>query len=294
MRTPRTARFDLTVRESHTIVSTADVLYGGIVLHEGIAITGGTYVDDSSAAVRGRIEGFEVADTSLIPTAAGVGPLTPYGYELRVRSGIVYGDGTSELLNLGIFPIQTARVDGVTLITSGTAFDRSQTVIDARHEDDYAVAAGTNYATAIATIILDGVPGATFNLPTTTFTTPELVFPMGSDRWANAQSMAAACGWQLYADSLGRYAARHEPSLSTTSSQWTIDDGATGVLVSSVLDLDRGPAYNKVVATGENTSLGAVYSGSATDNDPASPSFYSGPFGRKPMFYASPLFTSDL
>lgn len=288
---PRSARFDAQTRQSRTITTTVDVLYGGSVVVEGLAVVDGGWETDRSKAVRGQVD-LVLAEPELVPAPTGV--LTPHGYEMRVRHGVVYAPGDEELLDIGVFPIQQSAFEGISLQASITAFDRSQLVIDALFEDDYEIADGTNYATAIQLMILDGVPSTTFSFPTTSFTTPALVWPMGSDRWAAARNMAASCGWEIYFDSLGRCAARSEPSITTVSSSWTVDEGADGVLIGASLDLDRGPAFNKVVATGENTSLAEVYRGDALDDDPTSPTYYYGPFGRKPKFISSPLFASDL
>lgn len=291
MRTPRSDRFDVVIRGSHQIRTVVDVLYAGAEVATDLPVISGSYEADRTKAVLASISNLTVIAPHLAPQRTGA--LTPFGYELRVRRGVVYADGTEELLPLGVFPIQTSSTDGAFLSSSIKAFDRSQLVIDARLEDDYAIAAGTNYADAIRLLILDGVPSATFNLPSTSFTTPALVVPVGSDRWAYAQQMATACGWELYADSEGRYAARVEPSVSSTTSVWTIDEGPTGVLMGVNVSLDRAPAYNKVVCSGENTALGAVFRGEAADLDPTSPSYYLGGFGRKPMFQASPFYTGD-
>lgn len=287
---PRSARFDRAVRSTHQMVSTVDVLYGRAPILTNLAVTSGVVDYDRSAAVMGRCR-ITLAEPALVPNPTG--PLTPYGYELRVRRGVRYGNGTTELVDLGIFPTQRSDLSGNVLDADLIGRDRSQLVIDARFEDDYAIAAGTNYGTAIQALIGAGVPGLTYLFPTTSFTTPALVYPMGSDRWDAAQEMAASVGWELYFDGLGRCVARPEPSVATGTPVWTVDDGADGVLIAADLSLDRATTYNKVVASGENSALDAVFRGEAADLDPLSPTYYLGSFGRKPYFLRSPLYTSD-
>lgn len=286
----RTARFDRVVRTSHRMVTTVDILYGRIPLITDVAVVGGSVEYDRTAAIMSRCN-VTLAETTLIRNP--IGPLTPYGYELRIRRGVRYSDGTTELVDLGVFPTQRSELVGRLLDANLVGRDRSQLVADARFENDYSIAAGTNYGTAIQSLITNGVPGLTYLFPTTTFTTPVLVYPMGSDRWEAAQDMAAAVGWELYFDGLGRCVARAEPSTSAGVSVWTIDEGVDGVLLDANLSLDRATAYNKVVASGENSSLSDVYSGEAADLDPLSPTYYEGSFGRKPYFMRSPLYTSD-
>lgn len=287
---PRSARFDRAVRSTHQMVTTVDVLYGRAPILTNLAVTSGAVEYDRTAAVMGHCR-ITLAEPALVPRPTG--PLTPYGYELRVRRGVRYGSGDIELVDLGIFPTQRSNLSGNVLDADLSGRDRSQLVVDARFEDDYAVAAGTNYATAIQALITDGVPGLTFLLPGTSFVTPDLVYPMGGNRWDAAQEMAASVGWELYFDGLGRCVARPEPSVATGTSVWTIDDGVDGVMVSADLSLDRASAYNKVVASGENSALDAVFRGEAADLNPLSPTYYLGAFGRKPYFLRSSLYTSD-
>lgn len=287
---PRSARFDRAIAGSHQMQTTVDVFYGGSLVAAGLHVVDGSYDADRTKAVFASVD-LVLAEPDLVPQPAG--PLTPYGYELRVRRGVVYGDGTTELLDLGMFPIQQSSFAGRNLSATIRANDRSQLVIDAALEDDYLIAEGTNYGDAIKQLILNGVPSATFSFPTTTFTTPAIVVPMGTNRWEQAQQMATACGWELYPGSTGAFVARPEPSIANTSSSLTVAEGAS--LIDVGLDLDRGPAYNRVIYSGERTDAGAVYTGSAIDNDPTSLTYYYGGFGRKQMpVQRSPLLTSDL
>lgn len=286
----RTAAFDATVREAHQIAVQVNVLLNRTPVLTNLRVTDGNVTLDRTAAIRGRCS-VTFAEPLLIPTSSG-GPLTPYGYEIAIARGVTYTDGTRELIPLGVFPIQTSTLDGVTLVTSIAANDRAQLVVDARLEDAYTIPAGTNYATAIRDLIAAGVPGLTYNLLTTSYTTPALVFEAQADRWDAARNMATSIGAELYFDGGGTCVLRPEPGFGAVP-VWSISEGEGGLLVAAALALDRAPAYNRVVATGENTSLGAVPRGVWTDTDPVSPTNYNGPFGHKPRFYASAFITTD-
>ena len=267
------------------------------------------------------------ANGSQIAASATTANITPYGAELQVWRGvelvgiagadIVYdasgdpvldavadGDDTVsdamisptatgflELLSMGVFPIQTVEVDAVTESTLVTAEDRSRLVSDALLEEDYVVAAGTNYATAIEALIEDGVAGLEFQFPTTEHTTPLLTFAAQEDRWEAAQRMAASIGMEIYFDGLGRVAMRLEPTFADAPVA-TISEGVN--MISGLKSLDRTSAYNRVIAVGENASNGAVYRGVATDTDPESPTQYDKTrFGAKPRFYFSEFIASN-
>ena len=285
----RTADFDAAVTRSHQIAVRVDVLYNRVPVAQDLRLTDGTVTLDRTAAQRGRCS-VTLAEPLQIPTPTG-GILTPYGYELAISRGVRYPSGTVELIPLGVFPIQTSTLDGVTRLTSISAIDRSQMVVDARLEDAVAIAAGTNYATAIQTIIGNAVSGLTFNFVATTYTTPDLVFEAQADRWATCVNMATSIGCELYFDGTGVCVLRAEPTFSAVPA-WTLSEGEGGLLTGAELAMDRGPAYNRVIATGENTSLATVPRGVWTDTDPSSPTFYDGGFGHKPRFFASSFITT--
>ena len=171
---------------SHQIAVEAVAFYNRAPITQPLRIVGGSVTLDRTAALRGR-GSVERAEPRRIPTATG-GPLTPYGFEISVRRGVVHADGSIEYGPLGLFPIQTSKLDGVTLLTSLEGIDRSQLVVDARLEDDYGVTAGTNYATAIHDLVdAAGARSSTYRFTSTTFTTPQLVFQAQGDRWEAAR-----------------------------------------------------------------------------------------------------------
>lgn len=285
----RTARWDSHIGRSHTIALAVDVLYGGVAVVEGLNVASGEVILDRSAAIRGRCK-VDLAEPARIPNGPG-DPLSPFGYELRVRRGITYADGTVELMPLGIFGIERSQVADTNLVSRIDGLDRAQRVADARLEDDYPIAAGTNVGTAIRTLLTAAFPALTFSFASTTFTTPQLVLTAQSDPWAKGLDLARSVGYELFLDGDGVCVFRPEPSTSATPT-WVVAEGAGGVMLSAAVSLDRGPAYNKVIATSTNTATAAAYTGSAVDDDPSSPTYYYGPFGKKPRFYSSPLLAS--
>lgn len=287
---PRSPDFDAAVRRSHEIAVRVDVLYNRAPVAQGLRLTQGTVTLDRTAAQRGRCA-VTLAEPFEIPTTTG-GLLTPYGYELSISRGVRYPSGVEEVIPLGVFPIQTSVSDGTTRLTALQGIDRSQMVVDARLEDSVAIAAGTNYGTAIRNIIAAAIPGLTYDFAATTYTTPALVFEAQADRWATAQNMATAIGCELYFDGTGVCVLRPEPMFSALPS-WVLSEGEGGLLTGAALTLDRAPAFNRVVTTGENTSLTTIPRGVWTDDDPSSPTYYAGGFGAKPRFFASAFITTD-
>lgn len=312
------SEFARAIATSHQIVTRVDVLFDRQVIVEGVAVLDGSITFDRTAA---RLASLDI--TLLDPVRIPTGPtdvLTPFGYELRVWRGVKYRDTASsetvfvtfdgdslvfdgdpivigsvdfdvaEIMPLGTFPIQRSQVNAVDRVTQIQAFDRSQLVSDARFEDDYQVAQGTNYATAIEALISDGVDGLEYLFPSVSDTTPLLTFSAQEDRWEAAQRMARSIGHEILFDGLGRCVLRPEPTFDTEPVA-TVADAVN--LLDATVALDREPAYNKVVVFSVNASTGAQYRGTATDDDPTSPTFYDGPFGRKPRFYYSEFVASN-
>lgn len=275
------------VTGSYRLATRADVLFDREVIYQGVTITSGDVIYDRTAARLARAT-VNVADPLRVPVAPD-DILTPFGYELQLWRGVADPSG-DDMASLGVFPIQSSSVDGVSFLSNISTEDRSRLVSDARFEDDYQIAAGTNYATAIEDLIDDGVSDLEYLFPSTTYTTPTLTFAAQSDRWEAAQQMAKAIGNELLFDGFGRVVMRPEPTFDDEAVA-TVAEGSN--LLGMTVALDRSTAYNRVIAAGRNASNDDQYRGVATDDDPESPTYYDGPFGRKPRFFYSEFIASD-
>lgn len=276
---------------SHRVAVLVDVLRDGEPLDPAVTLdtvlSGGVTLD-SRAAIRGRCDITLADDGNLgwVPTVP-TDPLAPYGNELSVSRGIRFDNGTVEYAHLGVFRIDSADVNDQAgqLQIQLTGLDRSARIIDARFEEATQIASGTNLATAIVTNLITPVyPGVTTRFTTTTHTTPQIIAEEGGDRWAVCQDLATAAGMRLFFDGEGILVL--EPD--------TVDDpvaelaeGENGVLLSAGRRWSRQGAFNRVIATGENTGEVAPVRGVATDTNPLSPTYFYGPFGQVPRFFQS-------
>lgn len=73
---------------------------------------------------------------------------------------------------------------------------------------------------------------------------------------------------------------------------WTVDAGRNGVLTSVSRSITRDGICNGVVAKGEGADDVAPVVATVVDLNPASPTYWNGPFGKVPRFYTSPLLTT--
>ena len=290
-----TSIFAAEITQSHQLAVLAEVIDSDGAETQ-VEVVDGTVTLDQQAAVRGRCDLTIVTDPDydiqgLVPNSAS-SLLAPYGNEIQLSRGIAYADGTSEVVPLGVFRIQDAQVDddpsGMQIKIAGQ--DRAARFIDARFEEPYQVAAGVNYGTAIEDVLQDAWPEVPTSFALTAQLAPSLIAQEGDDRWAFAQSMATAIAMDLYFDGDGVCVLA---PVSLSDPVMTIAEGEDGVLVAAGRRWTREGAFNAVIATGENTGEAAPARGVARDDNPYSPTYYYGAFGKVPRFYSSPFLTTD-
>ncbi|MCW2767547.1 MAG: RoPhREQ1 [Nocardioides sp.] len=181
---------------------------------------------------------------------------------------------------------------GLSIEISGV--DLSRSVSRNSWEDVHFVDSGTNYATAIHDIIEDRLPGTQYNFASTTHVTPKLIFGMSmdSDPWQDAQDLATAIGMELYFDALGVCTLRDVPDPGTGQSVWTFSDSANPTIASATRSLTDQTVFNYIVAYGESVDNAVPVSAVAFDDNPNSPTYYLGAYGKVPTSFTSPEITT--
>lgn len=285
--------FLTTIRGSHSMIARADILNRGALVAEDLPIVGGKVTLDSGAGIRGRCD-LQIAGSDWVPLVPS-DPLAPYGNEIRVKRGVRYPNGDEELISLGIFRIDETPIEDPGGRIKVVGYDRSITVRDARLEAPYIVTAGTEWTAAITTLV-DGSGWWTSGYPlrkvtaASTSVAPLTVAAEQEDRWKLVTAWATAIGYEAWFDGDGALRLLPVPKYDRLSPVFTIDDGSTGVMITAGRKWKRTGIFNRVIAIGETAT--GVYRGVATDDNPASPTYYYGSFGRVPRWYASPLITS--
>lgn len=280
---PVSDRFLARLAESHTPVTRVQLfLTTGQVVD--LEHTGGSVTVDRSQAIR-RTCSVTCADPSLIPRSPS-DELATYGARLRIARGVEYGDGSSELVPLGVFRLDS--VDGdvsqgpVTLQGKGL----EAIVADDKFTEPY-TATGTVVGAVTALIrrsLADGVVLSQI----TDMPIGSRAYDINSDPWAGAQEIAAAAGAEVYANPDGVFVISVLPDLLTAHPVWAIEAVEGGVYISANRAMTSDKVFNGILASGENTADNvAAVSYLATDNDPGSPTYWGGPFGRRPDFFSS-------
>lgn len=296
---PHTDRFTAEILRPHSLALLVELLYDDVVVGDPLqTITGGTVTLDTKAQARGRAELTLVDDGTLglVPNTP-TDRLAPYGREAWVRRGVRYEDGSSELISLGKFRINDTDIDsvagGLSIAISG--LDRSARISDAKFEEPYQIAQGTNGAEAILTLLRAVYPTVQTRFAATDLTTPRLTADENSDRWKMAQDIATAIGMRLYFDGDGVAVLTPEMIGDAVATIAEVPAGSSepGALLSAGRGWTRQGAFNAVVATGENTGEAAAARGVARDLDPLSPTYFYGPFGQITLPYQSQFIRTD-
>lgn len=261
------------LRESHVVVVEANLLPAGGGDPVPVEVTGGEVRADRTSQVRRTLSAPLAATTARELQLADL----PFGGYLEVRRGIRFGDGTTELVDLGLF-----RVDGVGSSEPGgrAELELSDRMAQVRDEPLLALfaAGGVIASTRIVELVHEVFPGLTTHVSTVGEAVLDDVTFTG-DRARAIAELAASIGADAYFDAQGELVVEPSPSLDSPP-VWTVDAGVRGVLIGQSDALDRAGAANGVLVRGQANAESPPLEVLVTDDDPASRTFYGGPFGK--------------
>lgn len=289
---PVTQSFLNTVRGPHKAVFRARLTYPwatGVVPNTGTSdplnIISGDVTFDVNSDVNGTLD---------ITLDMPFTNISAYVHEIFVERGVQYANGTTEYVGLGYFRVNSItqnRIPSGTLRVTGE--DRMCYIRDARVTAPIQFGAGTSVASVIDFIVKDVMPTVTtvydtVNWPggTATATLLNSDHILDQDRVKFLQELVAAYGKVCYFDYAGRFVVKDAPSI-TGNPVFVVNAGANGVLVDASRTVSRDGIYNAVVASGEPVGETQPVYAIAVDDNPASPTWYGGVFGKCPRFFVS-------
>lgn len=289
LRKPHQIEFKATVWRAGIEITPPQYLDTGMPLAEGGNVTG-----DATQFTR-RALSVTVAAPDLAPTDAQ-DLLAPYGTELKVYAGIAFPTST-EWCPLGVFPIQSAEAtesgDSGRTGISIAAPDRAQYLIDARFtaiEQSQASSVVGEISRLVAAGLPPGMP-VMVDLTGSSTACPKQAYD-DKDRAGAVQKLATSINAELFFDADGVPTLRPVPDASTTP-VWSIDAGEGGVMISAKRAGSREHIFNAIIASGSASDGTSSAFGAAYDTNPASPTYWDGPFGHKPAFFSSPVLTTS-
>jgi hypothetical protein len=246
---------------------------------------------DARAEVRATIDCTVMADWPSTP----FGPLNTYGgMELFAERGIVYGDGVTEWVSLGYYRVDDLlQEDAPSGPIAIQGPDRMQQVIDERLPEPRQYDSTATIRAVVEDLVQEVYPSAVVTLegfnPDVAIGTAQVV---EVDRYEFLLEIAKAHGCTMYFDYRGEFVMRPVPALGGTPVAY-INDGAHGVLVRVGRRLSRRGAYNGFVASGEQAGDVPPVRRLVVDDNPDSPTFWGGPYGRVPKFFSSSFITTE-
>lgn len=228
-------------------------------------------------------------DPNLWPTSI-YDPLSPVGSEISIWYGVGVAAGY-EWIPVFTGPVQKAQTrfrEGNVVIAAAS---REQKVIDDRLDaPQQTVLSATNVA-EITRLIQESIPGATVVNETSSSAVAAQI-TVDRERWRDGvEKLADSIGAEVYCDPQGVFRIRNQPILFGDP-VLTIKTGEGGTLVDGNEELTRERTYNRVIVEGVRSDGTPPVRDVVSDTDVSSPTYYGGPFGKKPRFYSSPLLTT--
>lgn len=324
---PTTVRWKNAVRQAGFRKTVVDLYYNKqttpVIMD--LPVVSGTITIDGTNANR-RSGSIVVASPELIttdPTAS----LEPYGLELGIRTGVVYPDGSEELVPMGIFPIDNISFnDDTGNLPTVTFYDRSYWLQEQSSQDalsdyanQYAIASINNHIPNSVFTQAVGSPFLDIKVDPATLSAGQIAliyddyansknfkYPGGTPLqtgtyWDNWQNVASQLGCQIFFDVDGVNLILQEipqitPGNTAADAVATVDAGPMGVLVSAARNISRTNAYNAVSYTGVLAADAAATANPpyvfVSVTDPTSPYLYGGPYGKNVYVTSSDSLTA--
>lgn len=294
---PTTDAFRLAVKQSHTVSTRVEVWSGSQKLFNLDVSTGSVDVSTDSAVRRSCTVEFHQSrsDNTLVPDTA-FDAITPYGNELRLYRGILFTDGSEELIPLGVFVITKVAIadkdDGVTVTLSGS--DRSVRVTRNKWLSPYSVSAGS-LTTALTGLLQDRWAGIDISFPTIADQVSPQVLGQdnSSDPWKDAVLLAEVCGYDLFFNQNGQCTLRQFPDLDAATVSDSYTEGEDGVIVSLEREDSTEDTVNGIVYITESSWALTPFRIEVWDEDPNSPTYRYGNFGQVPKIVSQSAVTDQ-
>lgn len=305
-------RFQKAIRTSgqrKTMVNVTDS-FGSALIFENIPVIEGQIVVDRNSEIR-RSGSISIGDETLTP-ALNESHAGAFSVEIHVYHGVVYPDGSEELIKMGIFNIDSLSWDAsgypVLQINDRSKFLQRDPLVSPR---DYS---GKLVKSVINEVVAETIPGVDVEFEDG-LDNPRL--PGGSVfEGARTEILQRCCelmGAEWFFDVNGSLQVVEVPDSTATDAAvvWELNVGEgfielqgdegdehlvtspQGIMTSFNRTVGREGTWNAVVVYGAapDSNTAQPYA-LAYDNDPNSPTYYNGPFGKSTKRVDNQLLTS--
>jgi len=271
------AMYRAALTTAHTAYVNVQVLDGaGALLYDDLPIVGGSV---SAALVNGVSRTLDLAlDETWYPWEPD-DLLNPYGNRIRAWRGIEFADG-----RVAKWVVFTGRIQRAGMVDNGQvkidAADRASEVAEFKFVKPENAQAGNDIDNEAKRVIGDAVPDAVFGT-FDTFTPPVAPMTWQQDRVQALSELSTSVGALWYPQAPGEFRLRRYPWTQPGSPVVFYRDGEGGSVSKSFPARDRGNVFNSATVTGERLNGSAPKYATAQDDNPASPTWIGGNFGRR-------------
>lgn len=291
-------KFASHLRSPHTVLHRVGVWLpvDGVYEFRGyVGVVDGSLTIDGTRQVR-RQGGMRLASlestlgvrATAAAARADIAALTSEAARLVVEWGIRFPDLTEEWVAVATLRVEETTLDSVNgVLVVSSALDLGALVTDAAIIVPFVPWTGVAWMPmldAIRALVDDAYPdGQAPEWNVDPRVDAVLLVPEGTvlvgDRWTAIQNFASALNVDVFCDHAGVWQVR--PVEQGRDVVWLVSHGADGVLVGEVSTFTRRDTFNGVGVRWESPDggEGLVF---VTDDDPASPTYWQGPFGKKP------------
>jgi Domain of unknown function (DUF5047) len=275
-------------RYSYTAVSTLDLYTGTTLVRKDVSITGGTV----SAARKSNAR--RTFDAVIALNDWEDLPIDTFSTRVKVNVGLEVLPGVRQTVPQGTFRVESvSRARRGEISLSGTSLEAY--VIDDRFFTPRTPTKGNGTILSIKTLILESLPDTVFLVTATMDKVVGMTAPWERERWEAVTALADSINAEVYCGADGRFVIADKPDFAVINQNpvWRVNAGPDGVLVTENVSETRDKVYNAVVASGQSSDqdVPPVWD-VVTDNNPNSRTYWGGPFGHVPRFYANPNFTT--
>ena len=279
---PTSTQWDEALKVSHSLTTYAEVWRRGVYTGTRLALLDGTVRGDEGSKVRRTLS----ASTDRVDLAPADADdfLTPVDTDLKVYSGFAYTDGSTEVVPVGVFrlesPGRASRFDALSL--SGA--DYASVLQRARFLKPYNVAKNLHVVDVIETLAHEVLPWVdVLDLTGSNTKTTALVFDR--ERWDAMENLATSIGAEVAFNPEGNLVIRDVPTVADPVVFDIDTDVRTSILLDASVGLDLTGVYNAVVASSSDTDVPPV---TYTLKQASGPLRWRTGF-EYPRFYSSPL-----
>jgi hypothetical protein len=219
---------------------------------------------------------------------------------LRLERGIRFPDGTEEWVTIALVQAQDIAITLSKAQALLAVADLGSLVEDFKVTTPYVPqAVGGAWLTTVeaiqdlvtTSIAWDTIPGWDVDASIDTAISPIASTVFTGSRWTAIQTLGKSIGAITYAKPDGRWAIR-STVIDMDAPVATFATGAGGVMVDVTVKSTRANQYNAYPLRWESPSIGGLVF--IVDDDPLSPTYWDGPFGRRPRdVQTNDLITSE-